>query len=309
MKKLKFLIPTLVMTVLFTGCGQNPETVLKNAAEKMNNLDNYHMTMQMDMNLAFDGSSMSMSVKAESDIDEKNGVGVMDTTASIFGVTSTERSYMTYKDNITTTYTQDEDETWYKKEEAYEEPVNFDIFSNTTTIEEVKDEEGTYKISLTEDQIKELMGSMEDTEGYDVNLNNVVITVTVKDGYITKLIMTMPMSMTEEGQTINVDAVLTFEFSKFNEVTVTIPENVIANAIDIKPIEIENYVSDYIFEIEWNVEEDTTTYTNTDLEYDGPKPTKVDLTLEDGYVVSGVIEMDGYKAVITDGNIEVTKID
>ena len=309
MKKLKFLIPTLVMTVLFTGCGQNPETVLKNAAEKMNNLDNYHMTMQMDMNLAFDGSSMSMSVKAESDIDEKNGVGVMDTTASIFGVTSTERSYMTYKDNITTTYTQDEDETWYKKEEAYEEPVNFDIFSNTTTIEEVKDEEGTYKISLTEDQIKELMGSMEDTEGYDVNLNNVVITVTVKAGYITKLIMTMPMSMTEEGQTINVDAVLTFEFSKFNEVTVTIPENVIANAIDIKPIEIENYVSDYIFEIEWNVEEDTTTYTNTDLEYDGPKPTKVDLTLEDGYVVSGVIEMDGYKAVITDGNIEVTKID
>lgn len=309
MKKLKFLIPTLVMTVLFTGCGQNPETVLKNAAEKMSNLDNYHMTMQMDMNLAFDGSSMSMSVKAESDIDEKNGVGVMDTTASIFGVTSTERSYMTYKDNITTTYTQDEDETWYKKQEAYEEPVNFDIFSNTTTIEEVKDEEGTYKISLTEDQIKELMGSMEETEGYDVNLNNVVITITVKDEYITKLTMNLPMSMTEEGQTINVDAVLTFEFSKFNEVTVTIPESVIANAIDIKIYEIENYVSDYIFEIEWNVDENTTTYTNTDLEYDGPKPTKVDVTLEDGYVVSGVIEMDGYKAVITDGNIEVTKID
>lgn len=308
MKKLKFLIPTLVMVVLFTGCGQNPETVLKDAAAKMSELDNYHMTMQMDMDFSFDGSSMSMSAKVESDIDEKNGVGVMDTTASMFGISSTERSYMTYKDNITTTYTQ-EDETWYKEEEAYEDPVNFDIFGNTTTIEEVEDQKGTYKISLTEDQIKELMGSMEDTEGYDVNLENVVITVTVTDGYITKMIMTLPMSMTEEGQTINIDAVLTFEFSKFNEVTVTIPEDVLANAVDSKILEIESYVYEYIYEIEWNVEEDTTTYTNTDLEYDGPKPTKVDVTLEDASVVSGVIEMEGYKAIITDGIVEVTKID
>lgn len=311
MRKLKIVIPMLVVALLFTGCGKSPENILKDASEKMKGLDSYHMSMKMDMELSYEGSSMSMGVSLESDIDNKSGISVMDTTSSFFGMSQTQKSYASYKDGKTTTYTQSED-VWYKEESDKTESVNFDIFGEAKSIEEVKDtEDKTYKITLTEDQIKQLMSAAgdatEDANTADIDLSNVSIEVTVKDGYIAKMVMKMPMSMTNEGQTTSVNVTISFDFSKFNEVSgVSIPQEVIDKAIDQKEYEVREYAEDYLSEIEWALfgEDDTvTTYTDTTLEYEGPKPTKVELTVENGYVGNGVIEIEGYRATITDGEI------
>lgn len=318
MKKLKFIIPMLAIALLFTGCGKSPENVLKDASEKMKKLDNYHMTMKMDMELSYEGSSMTMAVKLDSDVDNKNGINVMETTSSFFGMSQTQKSYASVKDGKTVTYTQSED-VWYKEESEKPESVNFDIFGEAKSIEEVKDtEDKTYKITLTEDQIKQLMSTAgdatEDTESADIDLSNVTIEVSVKDGYITKITMKMPMEIKSEGQTSGVNATISFEFSKFNEVSgLSIPQDVIDKAIDQKEFEVRENVEDYLSEIEWALlgeDYTATTYTDTTLEYDGPKPTKVQLTIESGYIGSGVIEIEGYRATITDGKItDFAKID
>jgi len=312
MKKFKILIPTLAIAILLTGCFKSPLTILKDASEKMKELENYHMTMKVDMEMNYDGTSISISMNAESDIDEKNGIGVMDTTASFFGMSSTERTYMTYKDGKQVTYSK-VDEEWYKEESEYEETVDFDMFSDVSSIEKVKDEENTYKITLTEEQIKELMNNMEDTEGAEIDLNSVEVKVTVTDGYITKIVMTMPMSTTEEGVTMTMDATMSFEFSKFNEVTnVSIPKEVINNAKDMTLYNIQMDVENYIDEIAWDIYDNEyvgATYTNTELEYDGAKPSKVEVTIRDGFVANGYIEISGYKANIVGGVVDsITKL-
>ena len=235
MKKLKYLVLTLLL-VFVTGCGAKPEDILKEASENMKKLDNYHMDLKMDMKMSYEGTSIEMGAKASSDIDVKNGKGAMETTATFLGMSETEKSYFTVKDGVTTTYSQ-EDEEWYKEtEEEASNNVNFDIFSKASSIEKVKDEKNTYKIVLSDEQIKELVGSTgEDMEG--MTFENIDIKITVEDKHITKMVM----SMSAEGN----EFTFTFEFSKFNEVNVTIPEEVINEAIDYEDYEYDFEDEDY----------------------------------------------------------------
>lgn len=229
MKKLKYLVLTLLL-VFVTGCGAKPEDILKEASENMKKLDNYHMNLDMNMKMSYEGTSMEMGAKASSDIDVKNGAGAMETTVSFFGMSETEKSYFTVKDGKTTTYTQD-DEEWYKEtEEDVSNNVDFDIFSNANSIEKVEGEKNTYKVVLSKEQVKELVGSTgEDME--DMEFENIDIKITVEDKHITKMVM----SMSAEGNEVT----FTFEFSKFNEVSVTIPEEVINEAVDYEDYEYD----------------------------------------------------------------------
>lgn len=309
MKKI-LLFTSLAMTILLTGCFVNPTTIVENAIKKMNKLDSYHMTMNMNMEYSVDGSGMTVSAAVESDVDMKSKVMVNVATTNFMGFTSTETSYSKILENETITYTKEDDVWYYSNEEN--QMFDYNVVSGFESVEEVEGQEGTYKVSLTEQQINEILNSLEDTEGYNVNISNVEFTLTVKDGYVTKMVLVLPMSFEEEGQTATINTTLSVEFSKFNEVTASIPEEVTANAKDAKILEIQTYVEDYILEIEWNIvaEDMYTTYTNTELEYEGPKPTKVDVTIENGYVMDGTIEVDGYKATIVDGIIEdIVKID
>lgn len=229
MKKLKYLVLTLLL-VFVTGCGAKPEDILKEASENMKKLDNYHMNLDMNMKMSYEGTSMEMGAKASSDIDVKNGAGAMETTVSFFGMSETEKSYFTVKDGKTTTYTQD-DEEWYKEtEEDVSNNVDFDIFSNASSIEKVEGEKNTYKVVLSKEQVKELVGSTgEDME--DMEFENIDIKITVEDKHITKMVM----AMSAEGNEVT----FTFEFSKFNEVSVTIPEEVINEAVDYEDYEYD----------------------------------------------------------------------
>lgn len=228
MKKLKYLFLTLLVAFCLTGCGDKKEEkltneeILKQASENMKSLDNYHMNLTMDVTMSYEGASLSMSMSAKSDIDVKNNKGYMETTATFFGMTETIPSYFEINDGVTTTYTKNED-VWTKTTSEESANVDFNIFTSASSIEEVEGEENTYKINLTEEQIKELMSSTGETEE-EMDLSNVTIKVTVNDKKITKVQMNVPAT---EG---TIDA--TFEFSKFNEVNnVTIPQEVIDNAI------------------------------------------------------------------------------
>lgn len=237
-KKLKYLVLTLFVALMATGCGAKPEDVLKEASENMKKLDNYHMDLTMDMDMSYEGTSLSMSVKAESDIDVKNGQGAMETSVSFFGMSEKQKSYFTTKDGKTTTYMQEDDE-WYKEvEEDKSNEVDFDIFANASSIEKLKDEKNTYKITLSEDQIKELLastGEAADTE--EIDLSSVTIKITVEDKRITKMVMEMDI---EESK-----CTFTLEFSKFNEVKVEIPQEVIDEAIEYDE---DDYDFDYDYE-------------------------------------------------------------
>lgn len=302
MKKTLLFI-SLAMTILLTGCFANPTTIVENAIKKMNELDSYHMTMDMKMEYLVDGAGMTISAAVESDVDMKSKAMVNVATANFMGFTSTETSYSKMLDNETITYTKEDDVWYYSNEEN--QIFDYNVVSGFEAVEEVEGEEGTYKLSLTEQQINEILSSLEDTEEYNIDINNVDFKLTVKDGYISKMVVSLPMTFEEEGQTATVNTTLTVDFSKFNEVTATIPEEVTANAKDGKILEIQTYVEDYIFEIEWNIEEENIeSYTNAELEYEGPKPTKVDVSIEDFYVMDGTIEIDGYRATIVGGIVE-----
>lgn len=228
MKKIKYLILSLFVALTVTGCGAKPEDVLKEASENMKKLDNYHMDLVMDMKMSYEGATMSMSVSAKSDIDEKNGKGSMETSASFFGISQTEQSYFTVTDGKTTTYSQSENEdgetVWYKEvEDGVSNEIDFDIFANASSIEEVDGEKNTYKITLSESQIKELIAATGE-DATDAEYSDMTIKVTVEDKYITKLVMEMNV----EGS----ECTFTFEFSKFNNVKVEIPSDVINNAIE-----------------------------------------------------------------------------
>lgn len=316
MKKIKILISTLIIALLFTGCTKSPEEILSNAGDKMSALDNYHMAMNMEFEMSYEGSTMTMNIGVDSDIDEKNQTAHMKMSTSFFGIETNIESYTMTKDEKNITYTLQEDE-WYKEEAEIEEnDFNFNIFKDASNIEKLEDKEDTYKISLTEEQIKEILdntGSETGTEDATIDTENVDVEVTIIDEYVTKMVLIVPMSATSEGVTLDSECTITIEFSKFNEIgDIVIPNDVIENAIDSKIYEVATYAESYISEIEWDVllNEENITYTNTELEYDGPVPTKVEVDIVDGQVIDGVIEIEGYRATIVDGSVsDVVKID
>lgn len=310
MNKIKIFISALFITLLLTGCGKTPEEILSEAGDNMAALDNYHMLMDMDVKMSYEGSTFSMGATINFDVDEKNGNAHMEMSTSAFGITVNAEGYTTIQNGKTITYTLQEDE-WYKEEsEVKEDEFDFNIFKDATNIEELEDQENTYKISLTEEQLKALLNNIDseqtDTEGATIDVNNVNIEVTVIDGYVTKMVLDMPMTAESEGITFDSNSTLTIEFSKFNEVgDVTIPADVTENAIDLKIYEIATYAESYISEIGWDVifAEEDMTYTNTALEYNGPAPSKVEVSIVDGEVTDGTIEIEGYRVTIVDGSV------
>lgn len=230
MRKFGKLLFAFVAILLISGCGktESVSNLLSDASKKMKGLDNYEMKMNIDMSLEYEGNTLTMNIDATSMIDEKNKKSITDTSATIFGITSTAKTYQDLSGNSVISYTSSDNETWSKEVEEKEAEAMFDLFSEEREFTEETPTIGdkAYKVILTTEEISELTASA-DVDDDDITIEKVDLIIEVKDGYIKKMTFTMPI--TENNMEMTANFVITFD--KYNEVdNVTIPQDVINKA-------------------------------------------------------------------------------
>lgn len=249
MKKKLYGVMVAALLLLSTGCGsKTPEEIIKQAADNMDKLENYNMKIVMEMSMSTEGQAMDLNMNIDSDIDEKNKTAKMKMGIDFAGFNVTADSYVVSKDGKTTTYTKDmTTDQWTKEIEEEEETETSSDISNILkdgkNIEEVKTEEENtkkYIITIKKEDSQKLFGSMgstgEDLAGEDLPINGDVkleVTIDTKNNYVKSMKMDMKDVM-EEVEDVTYDKMLmTFEFSKFNEVgEVKVPEAIINNAVE-----------------------------------------------------------------------------
>lgn len=317
-KKLRIFSMLLVGVILLAGCGK--KDAFQEANKKMEQLDNYQSIMIFTIGAKSSGVSMEIPVTMKQQIDQKNKISKNEMSLTMMGMTLTSEIYVDERDskNIIT-YTKAMGSDVWTKVVSTEEDSQFDInqlVSDKATKTSDKDGILTYEAELSKEDIenfiKEFGSSMESNSTDSDNFTVVsgakaIIEIDKKTNYITKITLdlTSAIKMEQEGgelTTFKMEAT----FSEFNKVgDLTIDPSIISGALDEETEKVRGYAEDYIDAIEWEVmlEEDLTNYNNPDLEYDGPKPEKVEVTLVDNEVQDGIIVINGYTMEIKDGKV------
>jgi len=311
MSKFKLLLLPLLLLSL-TGCFRTPEEKVQDAFTKTDEASSAHTDMNINIGMKSEGIEIEIPVVISADIDNKTELAEMDLSVSIFGMKVSTKMYLDMKNNIS--YSQEED-TWVKSVETdtvLPTTANF-TFTNVEE-QESTEKEYVYKVTISKETFMNMMGSLETTaledESYEF-INDVVLDIYVdkSTGYVTRIYTDLQDAVKYDAEDVEITSFnMEIIYSNFDKVSVTeIPEEVVENAIDKEVYELQTYATDYISEVEWDNEnyDEYSTYTNTNLEYDGPKPESVNLTLNYGTVVSGTIKINGYTMTITDGIVSM----
>lgn len=311
MSKFKLLLLPLLLLSL-TGCFRTPEEKVQDAFTKTDEASSAHTDMNINIGMKSEGIEIEIPVVISADIDNKTELAEMDLSVSIFGMKVSTKMYLDMKNNIS--YSQEED-TWVKSVETdtvLPTTANF-TFTNVEE-QESTEKEYVYKVTISKETFMNMMGSLETTaledESYEF-INDVVLDIYVdkSTGYVTRIYTDLQDAVKYDVEDVEISSFnMEIIYSNFGKVSVTeIPEEVVETAIDKEVYELQTYATDYISEVEWNNEnyDEYSTYTNTNLEYDGPKPESVNLTLNYGTVVSGTIKINGYTMTITDGIVSI----
>jgi hypothetical protein len=333
MKNMLKMLPVFVMSCLFaTGCFLNPTSDLKKASKKMAKLDSYQMTLDFTIGVKSQGIEMEVPVSLENSYHSKSKASKMNISISVFGMTVSSEGYISYSDdNKVITYIKDSStEEWTKEESdnTVDSQIVSDFIAIAQKIEKVKSDDKSLKkyqiIIAKEDAIKSISSltsllsslDMDIDEEYEVTDDIVIdIYVNKKSKYITKIAFDLTDSIQiKDADTENTSITkftMELKFDKFNEVEeISIPEDVIKNAIDQKIASAKEDMEDYIQTIEYTyMFEDNipSKVTATDLDKDGVVPEKVEVTLNsDGEVENGTIVINGLTGTIKDG--EVTEV-
>lgn len=236
MKKSKILAIICALMLVVTGCGgkeSKPEDVASKAIEKMKGLDNYHVSMTMDMTFTEGGVSASVIMNVDEDYDAKNHTAYTFTSTSMLGQDIEMESYTEMKDGKSTNYTSSGEDTWIKSvvEEETTAPVtDLDVISRAKENKVVKEENETktYEATLDKEITKELIEGMDIEIDENTELQDTVMKYVVnKDGYVTRYDMAIPVS--QQGQTSTITIVV--HYSQFNTVgDIIIPQEIIDSA-------------------------------------------------------------------------------
>ena len=257
MKKSKWLAALLVSVLMLTGCGKTTSSedagkALDEANKKMEELSNYAMKMEMTMGMKAEGMTMEIPVVMNAKVDAKNKIMQMDGSVKVMGEEETMESYTQEVDGKTIEYSKgisyldgEEVDVWYKETE--EASVGYDEFisiaENASKVEQKKSNDKNtnyYQVTIAKEKMQEIMNSSSDLtmgeEEYEIASDVVVdIYVDKTSGYITKISMDLAkvISLDTEAQIEISEFTFTISLSEFDKVgNVTIPEDVIANAID-----------------------------------------------------------------------------
>lgn len=323
MKKSKILIGLLISCLFITGCGpKTPEEALQKAFTETDKAESAKMDLDVTAEVKSGGMTISVNGKATMEIkvaSEDEGSLHATMTMELGEESLNMDAYMVQeKGKAAIGYLGINDE-WMKAtlddEESEDDPLDMDF--KFKEVKKVSSENGitVYEATIAKEQIQEAVNKLMamDKEMEDIDLStfhydfdDVVITFSVnKKHMITKFETNLPIhfsiDMQEERTEFTVTLKMVGELSKYNEVEdIKVPQEVIEKAIDAEELEAKQNIESYADEIGWDVweneDKDNKQYTDTTLEYDGPAPTKVDVLVENGEVISGVIEIDGYVA-------------
>lgn len=255
MRKSKWLVALLVSVVALTGCGktEKAEDVINTAGQKMEDLSNYAMKIEMNIGVKASGLEMTVPMTIDAKIDVKSETVQMDMTIEMMGMKMSTEGYIQTEDGKTTTYTKEMmGDTWTK--EYSDDKTGFNdvamIADNFTKIEKKKSNDKSancYKATISKDKMNSLLAAMgtDNMEGYSIE-KDVVIDVYVdkKSNYITKMVMDLKDVMKADEEVEITAATITITFSDFDQVeTVTIPEEVITSAVE-ESDDIDDFYSD-----------------------------------------------------------------
>lgn len=247
MKLKKFtlvLIATLVFAV--TGCGSNATDVLNKAADNMGKLKNYNMKLGIEFGMNVENQDVSMKVNVDSDVDIINQTIKMNMKMDLSGFAMSTDSYVVNQNKKTITYLKDfTSGEWTKTTEdtGEEEWTQIgsdisDIIKDGKNVKEVKaTEKGTkkYEIKITKENADKLFSAAgNEMDSADLDIKGDVklsITVDTKKNYIKTMEMDLKDAISEQEDVTYSKIIMTFEFSKFNEVgEVKIPDSIVNKA-------------------------------------------------------------------------------
>ena len=268
-----------LLFILFfvTGCQSN---IVTKAGTNMSKLDSYYYDTEIVIESNVDGVKKSIIKNTSVDNDVSYSIN-----KAISFNTSEYVSY--YKDG--NTYFQSDD-IWFKQKKN--DLIDFSLFKKAKIIE---NNDNVYKISL--DNEEELINNIFELRDYNLSVDE--ISLIIQDDKI----LNISISAKSEDYVCTIK----ISYSKYNEdIDVDIPSTVIDSANEYEVYEKKLNINEYLNKIKtylFNNDYDSDKYNNTDLEFDGVKPSVVNLSIENNLVKDGVIEADGYKATIVNGNI------
>ena len=294
---MKRLLIFLGIIVLLNGC-KTKTNLIEKAKNKMENLNSYTMTTNINSTIFYNNYSTTLTI--DSNIDLKNNVGKFSITTIYSGNTSIENGYVKIDNNQIITYTNKDNNWYYSTDQSI---FKFDILDNIKN-KEIDASDNKIKISFDDDIIKNIL-NLDNNYIIDNDNTEIYLYIT-NDKYISQITMNVPLTINDDNIKSCIMNV-TINFKNYNKLdNITIPDNV-NSAFDSSVLTFIKNVEDYISLVEYtiyNTDLINSIYTNNNLNYDGLKPTSVNLNIENGIVINGNIIMGNYQF-----NIKNSKVD
>ncbi len=254
MKKIITLL--CVVLLLVVGCGNkglSPQEVFDKASETMSGVDNFAIKLGLEMEATIDGEKQNIAININGKSDVKNKVSDMEIAMNLGNMTFNIKSYAEEVDGKTITYTQNilgDNYTKVVDETASSEMIDLEeiskIINSSKEVKKIKsdiEDLDKYEVTVAREDLDDVFASIgtltgEDISGLEINSDLVMYAYINKDGYVSKMSIDMTdLIVPEDGVEYN-KLLLTMEFSDLNKTTVTIPEDVKANAVEESEEEI-----------------------------------------------------------------------
>ncbi len=192
MKSLRVLFATLLVSlVALTGCGKKnelkPTEAIEKAAKNMQTLENYKVTVKLNLGMASGEEKVNVSLDADGIVDMKNKTMKMAMAAKAMGESVDTEMYMDFSKENFVAYAKQEDGSWVKSTAdnsmASGSTESIDATFEQLDIKEVGSDKNNYnyEISLKEDTIKEILDSMKDQlENVPIDVEGLIKDITIK---------------------------------------------------------------------------------------------------------------------------------
>lgn len=311
---MKKLIPMIIACLLLTGCRQ---TNIEKVAQGLEDAKNYDAKVLLQINGTFNNKKMDYERVKNITIDNINSSAKIDTTVIENDKETDEIYYIKSNKDELTTYKKYNDMYISKIEPKDKNSIYYitAFINKNSTYQYIDKEDGIahFVVTLNKDRVKNFLNSY-----YDVDFLNDLdyeikdsAKINVYANNKTSKIISLDVDLTSIVKITNIKSYnldkfyLEINYDNFGSASsITIPDEYILNAIEENKVYAYEEATKYIKKInDLSLNEKVTTYTNNDLKYDGYKPSKVNLTIIKGKVISGNITINDYNFKVESGNV------